>query len=462
MKSTMSCLIAAAAFAFASFIPAAAAQDCASQGGILVHPGQGVEFSQISYSFDELVANVGLLPSSTAEVDIDVAQLQSVFNGGFLNIVTPSGWVTQNVPILPANSNSYYLATTLNLNVAQGIQLSNLNATVCYSSQALSNISGSSFDSFALGSAEYNGEGVGNQGMNFVPPTPPIGTLSFNGSALFQYYLQAFHDWTTTDVQTANNQCAPASVANSYAWLNIRWNVPIPDANIMGLRDEVAGSLVGAMDMDMQSPDPARYPGTCANAQPGRWVYDRAAGFATPAISQLQGAMQYLSDNQINLTLKHQGYSPFLCDGFTGGVNLNFQGAQSLGQGTRVDPNFIYNEVRRDSAVEYDAVWYSGLGLPAGGHAMDIIGAGTFFGYPWIYYVSDHRQTTCPGRLKNGTCPQFLDDDKGTTYTMNGKTRMLIDFSFLIPSTKTPNQQPLVVYGQMNGAVAVAVMTQHP
>ena len=464
MKSRIVSLLAAATVALFTFTSTAIAQDCAVQGAIVVHPGQGVEFSQVSYSFEEVLANVGLQPSSTAEVDIDVAQLQAMIGSGFVNVVTDAGWVTQNLPILPADNDSYDLSTTLNLNVNPGTLVSSLNATVCYSSQPLTQISSNNFDSFAVGSTEYDAEGVGDQGMSFVPPPPPIGGLNFSANGPNQSYKQQLHDWTTTDVQTANNQCAPASVANSFAWLNIRWNVPIPDANILGLRDTVPGSLVGALEMDMQSPDPKRYPKSCANDQPGRWAFDRAYGFGTPALSQLKGSMWYLSDNNIlNLTLKHQGLSPFPCDGFNGAANVNFKGLVSTGQGARVDFNFIYNEVSKDSAVEYDGVWYSMIGQPAGGHAMDIIAAGTTNGLAWIYYVSDHLQTKCgTKRNKDGSCPQFINDDKGTTYTLNGKKKMLVDASYLIPSNKTPNQQPLIWGGQMNGAYVVSVMTQHP
>jgi len=465
MKTRIQSFLASTTIALFFLASAAVAQDCASQGGVIVHPGQGVEFSQVSYSFDEVLANVGLQPSSTGEVDVDTSQLQTIMSSGFVNVVTDAGWVTQNLPILATDNDAYDISTTLNLNIAAGSPLSSLNATVCYSSQSLTQISSAAFDTFTVGSTEYSAEGIGDQGMDFIPPPPPIGGLTFDSHAPDKSYMQPLHSADATDVQTADNQCAPASVANSFAWLNLRWNVPIPDANILGLRDTVAGSLVGELDMDMQSPDPKRYPKSCANDQPGRWAFDRAKGFGTPALSQLRGSLWYLSDNNIlNLTLKHQGLSPFSCDGFNGAANVNFKGLVSTGQGTKVDPTFIYNEVRNDSAVEYDGVWYNRFAQPAGGHAMDIVGAGTTKNRAWIYYVSDHLQTKCGAqRNKDGSCPFFINDDKGTTYTgKDGKQHMIVDFSYLIPSNLTPNQQPLIYGGQMNGAYAVSVMTQHP
>ncbi len=72
MKSKMMSFVAVTTIAFLALALPAVAQDCASQGGIVVHPGQGVQLSQVSYSFQQVLANVGLQPSSTGEVDINV------------------------------------------------------------------------------------------------------------------------------------------------------------------------------------------------------------------------------------------------------------------------------------------------------------------------------------------------------------------------------------------------------
>ena len=232
-------------------------------------------------------------------------------------------------------------------------------------------------------------------------------------------------------------QCGPAAFANNFAWLKTFWGVPIPDNNIKGLRNWVPGSLVGQMDMNIQS-FRGLY-GRCIADVVGRLAWSREAGIGVPVISQVLGSMQYLNKNGINnLTLKHQGLSPFQCDGFTGARNYNWVGLTSTGQGVKVDPNFIFNEVQANSAVEYDAVLFNGFGEAAGGHVMDIIGAGTTNGKPWIMYVSDHLQTNVDHY-----------DQFGTTS---------VDFSYL----RTTAAQPLIVGGPQNGTYIVAVITQHP
>ena len=460
MKNKLMSAFTGMAIAFFATVLPAVAQDCVAQGGIVVHPGQGVEFSQVTYTFEGVVATVGIKPSGTGAVHIDVAELQKMMSGGFVNVVTEAGWVTQNVPILSRDTDPYNLSATLNLSVPTGTAVSSLKATVCYSSQPLSHISSASFDRFPVRSSEYAGEGIGDAGIDFIPPPPEIDHIRFEQQGRLDGYRQPFHSWQNTDVQAASAQCAPAAAANSPAWLKIRWDVPIPDANRPGLRDRVRNSLVGALDMDMQTADP-RTPRNCSGNMPGRWAVDRATGIGTPAISQVKGTMQYLSDHNIlNLTLKHQGLSTATCDGFTGGNDVHFRGLVSTGQGVKVDPDFIINEVVNDSAVEYDAVYYNRLGQPAGGHAMVIIGAGSTNGRAWIEFVSDHVQTACGGLrypfFPYGCRGPFLYDNVGTR---NNQGQMIVDFSYLDTSD---NQQPRLSGGYMPGSYAVAVLTQHP
>ena len=431
MKNRLSLL---AAMILASFIFAstASAQDCASQGGIIVAPDQGVNFSQISYSFEDAVA----AHSSTGQVDVNAPQLITLMSSGYINVVTEAGWVTQNLPLLPGFYDKYGyedITTTFNLNVQSGTPVSSLNATVCYSSQPLIQITSSNFDSFAVGLAGNNAEGLSDLNLNIVPAPPPIAGMDFDPQGLNQFVMQPNHE----NVQTAFMQCGPAAFANNFSWLRTTYGIPIPDPNIKGLRNWQPRSLVGQMDMNMQSYRTLY--GRCYGDVVGRWAINRAVGTGVPVVSQVLGSMQYLKQNGIvGLTLKHQGLSPFQCDGFTGAQNYTWVGLTSTGQGTKVDPNFIFNEVSAGSAVEYDAVWYNRLGQPLGGHVMDIIGAGSTAGRPWIQYVSDHLQTN-----------QDPTDRLGT---------LQVDFSYLQPT----QGQPKLVGGQLSGALAVAVITQHP
>src|SRR5262245_5614555 len=88
-----------------------------------IAPGQGVDFSQVTWSFPGASGNG---PSGTGQVDLNISQLiaSSGLSSGFINITTSSGWVTQNLPILPGFT-YYDLTTTFNLGSTGGI-VSNL------------------------------------------------------------------------------------------------------------------------------------------------------------------------------------------------------------------------------------------------------------------------------------------------------------------------------------------------
>jgi len=202
--------------------------------------------------------------------------------------------------------------------------------------------------------------------------------------------------------------------------------------NIPGLRDaQNLNSIVGHLDMDMWSCDqPAgRWANLVNGAQSGR-----LQGHGIAPYFQLAGALQYLNDNNIQLNLKHQGLSSgCLGFGFSGAINYGLGNQTSIGQGTIVQPSFIYNEIAAGRAVEWG--WQSS----SSGHAEDVICAGMILGVPFVARVSDHLQTDHdPG------------DNQGTGF---------VDFSLLSQPT---GQQPILVGGIGSGATVVSVITQGP
>ena len=270
MKSRIVSLFAGLSLLFVGFVSIAVSQDCVSQGGIVVAPGQGVTFSQVSYSFaDAREAN-----SSTGQVDINVPQLTTTMASGYVNVLTNAGWVAQNVPIVPGFSSNYgysNVSTTFNLNVQPG---------------TLVQISDNNLSTFTVVYSDYNAEGLGDMNLTQAPDPPQIAGMQFDPQGQNEFAMQPNHQ----NVQTAFMQCGPAAFANNFTWLNSFWGVPIPDANIKGLRNFVAGSLVGKMDMNMQSY--RTLDGRCFGDMVGRWALNRAVGTGVPVISQVFGSMQ--------------------------------------------------------------------------------------------------------------------------------------------------------------------------
>src|SRR5271169_3900564 len=97
--------------------------------------------------------------------------------------------------------------------------LTHLSATV----RALSGPPGSAQDGlpFPVESAQYSLGGVGQQSLP-PPASPPATPVVFPGG-LFSFAYQANHQ----NVETADNQCSPASVANNFTWLNTTYGTPI-------------------------------------------------------------------------------------------------------------------------------------------------------------------------------------------------------------------------------------------
>jgi len=113
----------------------------------------------------------------------------------------------------------------------------------------------------------------------------------------------------------------------------------------------------------------------------------------------LEGKLSYLGSNSLGgLRVFHQGS----VDGDNiGGMNVSASGVTSVGAGTTVTAQFIENEIAAGEDVELGYLYEGGSG-----HFVDVVGAGTILGDPWITYVSDHDQGVDTGPL-SGT--QFVD-----------------------------------------------------
>lgn len=470
MKTIIKSQLLAGALGLFVVVAYASAQDCIGQGGIAVQPGQGVAFSQVTFTYDTIAPPYE--PSGTGRVHVDVSQLESLMSSGFLNVVTSTGWVTQNLPIVAGFYDSYgyqKIGTTLDLGIADGTTVTQIGALVCYTPSELSSAPTGPQSTFDVDSIEYNAQGEcpgdipdgygGGYGSSdtscaiSAPPPRPVVGIVFPGG-LFKVQVQPNHQ----NLEAANNQCAPAAFADNFTWLKTTYGIGVPQQNVIGLRGVPANSLVGQFDMTMWS----------GGKVAGREATERPHGMPVASFEQLRGYMQYVANNNLNLTLKHQGCSTnggVKCTGnFNGTANFPFAGLTSNKQGGIVDPNFIYNEISAGAAVKAGfARPEEGGGMNAdqdGGHAVSVIGAGSVLGLPFIVYLSDHVQTEC-ANANLLPCPlnMLINDNKGTDET---------DFSFLVQNPgmtcpdRIPNGQPVALLGFQNCDSVTNVMTQKP
>jgi len=344
-----------------------------------VMPGQGVAFHQVSYNWDTSPDP----NSQVGEVEVDIATLAASTgqSSGFINVGTSLGWVVQNLPVDSADPD-VNIVTKFEISSADGAVVSTLPADVEYSTAPVSSFSPGSMPAYTVDSTNYNGSGKGTTPVSGVQSPPTPGAITFQGGPILTVCWQAQH----ANVQAADNQCGPAAVANSLDWLRTTYQLPVPDPNVMGLRDN--NSLVGKLDLAMNRGDNT----TTRRSGPG--VADNAF---------LTGKLTYLANNNLGnkVVVNHQARN----DEGVGGGDFSAAGLTSHGNGAKPTAAFIQQEICAGEDVELGFIYPGG-----GGHWVELTGAGSILGVPFVTYKSDHNQA---------------DDTKGTDKT---------DFSFLVDS----------------------------
>jgi hypothetical protein len=111
-----------------------------------------------------------------------------------------------------------------------------------------------------------------------------------------------------------------------------------------------------------------------------RAATSRCAGEGVTDKNFVKGKLTYLANNGLGdaLTVKHQ-------DDAFGGEDIIASGLTSKGCGVP-SAAFIITEISNGQDVEL------GYTFPGGGHWVELVGAGTIGGVPWISYKSDHVQ----------------------------------------------------------------------
>jgi hypothetical protein len=344
---------------------------------IPVMPGQGVTFHQVSYNWDTSPDP----NSEVGEVEVDTATLAAMTGqpSGFINVGTSLGWVVQNLPVDPSDPDPN-IVTKFELSTTDGMVVSTLPADVEYSSTPVSSFSPGSMPTYSVDATNYNGSGKGTTPVSGVQSPPSPSGVFFPGGPALTVCWQAKH----ANVQAADNQCGPAAVANSLDWLRTTYMLPVPDPNVMGLRDNT--SLVGKLDLAMN-----------------RAATDRRHGSGVRDDAFLTGKLTYLANNNLGnkVVVSHQARN----DEGVGGGDFSAAGLTSHGNGAKPTAAFIQQEICAGEDVELGFIYPGG-----GGHWVELTGAGSILGVPFITYKSDHDQS---------------DDTKGTDKT---------DFSFLSDS----------------------------
>jgi len=333
-----------------------------------VLPGQGVDFEQVDFLFDEAT----VYDSDWGRVSADpVALFNSTgISSGYLNIYTDAGRVVQNLPVnLCDGSKPIAAYFTLGLTAPQDVSL--LNAYVEFTSSPQLTFTDGPRSDFSVGVAGWNAEGAGDSHTTEIGEAPPANLVDFIPGGETTKYTQP-----NQNVQAATNQCFPMAFANSLQYLEEQFGLNVPHNHVPGLRGD--NTLVGQLDL-------------YAN----RWAPSRTIGGGVWFTPMVQGKFSYLADNGLAGSLIHRhrgrGYGTPPNQALPNG-NFTWRGITSTDDGATVTWQWLCDQIRNGEDVEL--VWsYDRGNVPTGGHAVRIFECGTTLGRQWIGYLHDRLQT---------------------------------------------------------------------
>lgn len=413
--------------------PATAAT--AQTNDVLVGPNEGVTFRQVDFH----LGPPPLLDSGFGTLEVDPVQLASStgLNTGFLSLAVlskparhvsfqrlPLRWQVKNLYVTTQPSAHYPqviddlvvsfpdepqgISTYFDLGAEPGESVSFLSAYVLFSDEPVRDrtdlqqrIGVARPGLFRVTNQEVSSIGAVEPGdcdpEISVPGPPPLPEPPPDPGAL------GLVSWVElpnpSNVEAADNQCGPASWANSLQYLEDTFGFDylfsVPEPNLPGENGD--NTLVGVLDAYMNRTVISR----CSGAGTNRCTID-----AIP--SRLPGLMDYLS-NTFDITrfsMRHQGREePVIPDDCTGTYAF---GIQSVREGLQPTWEWIRDRLVEGCAVSIaygrystEPVFPCGLGEKrTGGHILRVYKAGIVGGQRWIGCLDDGGQDG----LVNGNC----------------------------------------------------------
>lgn len=350
----------------AAAVPAAVATPIAS--------GQGLDLSQVDLSFP------GVSPQPASQYGLAAVNVSQVLNaaglpsGGFLNIATAQGWVVQNLPVDPNMASAGYagLSMMFDLGASPG-RITSLTIAADISPTPVTSFAATPATNFIVGRVDMNAQGgIGNLGGTRSGPTDHRIT-----PATFAPGGQTFAVWQPRhgSVEQAINQCGPASLANSFQYLEDRYGVTAsrPHADIPGVGGVPPNSRVAQFDQ----------------------ATGRAPGAGITEGQFFRGKTQYIQDNGLAGGLVVKSYGASAGDQTLNGVVIDDQTNDGLSL-----VEWLLRELAHGEDVELWLDWDGG-----GAHLVDLVGGGMVAGTPWFAWVHDLTQG---------------DNTKGTAYNEGG------------------------------------------
>ena len=359
-----------------------------------INPTDGLIFSQIDLAYRNAVqanSSYGL-----AAVDIGLMTTNTSISLGYLNIVTAAGWVVRNMPI-DISSGYPGISTIFDLGISAGTNVTSLNVFADFSPTPSVTFAGIPSTSFAVGNVSYNAEGKGPLRADLPTTSVDASVITFQFGGLTSATWQSGHP----SIEQDTGQCGPASVANSLQWLEDAFGINVPHPHEEGLGDNNDGTLVGELDKDMKRAEDTG-------------VFDDEF---------MDGKLEYLSDNNLGnngpgkrIITKHKGGKAIPGNHSHAGLT------SKVDTSTLSLTEWIQQEIDHGEDVEMSVVWEKGV-WEKGGHWVDLIGAGSVLGVPWVAWTHDAFQDQEGGN-------NWFDGGIGWSPIVDDKLIMFIEGEF--------------------------------
>ncbi len=357
--------------------------------------GQGVKFYQVDFPAENNT-EIGIF-------NINLLKVRQVTGKsfGYINASLGNEWVIRNLPVFPENQYPYaQLSTQFNLNSPAGQDVSSLNASVVFSETVQQNFNPQTPTTFTVMPQNISiggrGETTGSSGSvrsSHVTFTDVLFAKPSKSKAI----IELDHP----NIEAANNQCYPASIANSLQFLEDTTGLKVPHNNVAGLKGD--NSLVGQLDTFMQ-----------------RGVTNRRNGKPVADTIGLRGKLQYLAANNLHDKISTRHWGRVIASGTVKGSSGG-RTARSSFQNAKLSFDDLFKAMQNGEDCE---LAYS---TPSGGHAIDLVAIGETNGEKWLMHSSDQIQSSdTKGAGLSGFQFEYLNDPDGDGYfNLSGTNRKL-------------------------------------
>ena len=329
----------------------------------------GVAFNQVDFKWN----HSQFLDTAVGQIvaDMDTVLKSATLDEGYLNGYTSDGWVIQNLNL---NNRWSYDSISTFFDLGRTGDVRSIQMYLEVTREPMHRFSGGEFETYVVGNTVYDAGGdredpLGSSGM--YPPSPEV--VEFEMSGLNEWYEQPNHD-PDANVQCAVNQCVPTGYANTLQYLENTFPISVPHDLVPGIGFHLLGlvvppnSLSGYFDVLMRR--------NCTSF---------FAGNGTPHNRAIRGGLRYCWEEDIDVTVHHQGLE--------GNVDVTWDGKKtSYHEGPQVEFLYLMEEVKKGYGITL-RFWRYNNSTPYSGHQVCVVGAGYVLGEAKIHYCHDEAQS---------------------------------------------------------------------